>query len=374
MASEDYKTEWVDGVLQQARQFGLIFVQLGATQAPLVSLVREQEHCFSVEEYVALRAGARGTTPTFVLGLQPQKLGEDPKSPTLGLLRERVMDDMAAGGRVALVSAAPRVAYPPVPGSSLLEDAKFVAGPLAPIPEDANAAPEAVLPVCRENDSSLQEVLEASLRELGLEVCASLDHALFEAALDPADLFSTLTSREVEALRGASLVRVSTSGPEWTMPLRISELRDALSEVLSDQTETQEALGAVFASLWSIERSVRRALRIRAIELWGTRWRRQVLAGDLKEKVEGRAKTSAYAVASSISQIRDPLEWLTMGELLETRARTQIGDLGLEEPLWKTLANEVLPVRNQISHMRLLRPTDLGTVLKWAKVVQVKLR
>ncbi|ROP63677.1 hypothetical protein [Curtobacterium sp. ZW137] len=374
MAREDYKTEWVNGVLQQARQFGLIFVQLGATQAPLVSLVCEQEHCFSVEEYVSLRAGARGATPTFVLGLRPEKLGEDPKSPTLGLLRERVMDDMAAGGRVVLVSAAPRVAYPPVPGSSLLEDAKFVAGPLAPIPVDANAVPEAVLPVCRENESPLQEVLEASLRELGLEVCASLDHALFEAALDPADLFSTLTSREVEALRGASLVRTSTSGPEWTMPLRISELRDALSEVLSDQTETQEALGAVFASLWSIERSVRRALRIRAIELWGARWRRQVLAGDLKEKVEGRAKTSAYAVASSISQIRDPLEWLTMGELLETRARSQIGDLGLEEPLWKTLANEVLPVRNQISHMRLLRPTDLGTVLKWAKVVQVKLR
>ncbi|WP_146247654.1 hypothetical protein [Curtobacterium sp. MCLR17_040] len=284
------------------------------------------------------------------------------------------MSDMEAGGRIVLVSAAPRVAYPPVPGSSLFEDAKFVSGPLAPVLEMTASAPELVLPACNDGHAPLRTVLEAALRELGLELCASLDHALFEAVLDPADMFATLTSREVEALRGASLIRMTSSGPEWTMPLRIGELRDALSEVLSEQTDTQDAMAAVFAGLWSIERSVRRALRIRAMELWGPGWRRQVLAGDLKEKVEGRAKASAYAAASSVSQIRDPLEWLTMGELLETRGRGEIGDLGLEGPLWKTLANEVLPVRNQISHMRLLRPSDLATVLKWAKVVQVKLR
>ncbi|MFM9920873.1 hypothetical protein [Lacisediminihabitans sp. H27-G8] len=338
-----------------------------------MELLLASTHSYDIATYVYMPKGNRNGDPTFLTGLSPNGITAG-NGVSLGALRERVMEDMALGGRFVLVSASPRIAYPLVPGSSLLEDAKFLAGPLAPEPADRDKSPELVLPECLERETTLSTVLETALYELGLELCASLDHALFEALLDTNELFSTLSAREIEGLRGASLVRMSEIGPQWTMPKRVNELKRALSAVLADQTNTQEAIAAVFAGLWTIERTIRRALRLRAIDLWGEKWRRQILAGDLTPKVEGRAMTSAYAAATGVSQIRDPLEWLTMGELLETRARTVIGNLGLEDPLWRTLANEVLPVRNQISHMRLIRPSDLGTVLKWVKVVQLKLR
>lgn len=367
-----YKSDWLDNVIGQAKQFGLIFLQLGVAQGPSLELLRASVRVFDLGTYVALPKDGREGVPTFLTGLDAQSVATQ-KGISLGVLRERVMEDMALGGRFVLVSASPRIAYPPVPGSSLLEDAKFVSGPLAPDSKDLEQFPEFVFPECLERQTALPIVLEFALRELGLELCASLDHAVFEAVLDGEELFSTLSAREIEGLRGACLVRMSENGPQWTMPRRLNELKTALAAVLADQTTTQEAIAAVFAGLWTIERSIRRSLRSQAMNLWGAKWRKQVLVGDLTAKVESRAMSSAYAAATGVSQIRDPLEWLTMGELLETRARPQIGNLGLEDPLWRTLANEVIPIRNQISHMRLIRPTDLGTVLKWVKVLQLKL-
>jgi hypothetical protein len=368
-----YKTEWLNSLLGQAQQFGLVFLQLGVAQGPVLELMLESVRSYDISTYLALPKDGRQGEPTFLVGLRANGIAAG-KGISLGILRERVMEDMALGGRLVLVSANPRIAYPPVPGSSLFEDAKFVSGPLAPEPIDPATSPELVLPECYERQTFFSNVLESALQELGLELCASLDHALFESVFDAEELFSTLSSREIEGLRGASLVRMAQGGPEWTMPKRTNELKRALSAVLADQTDTQEAISDVFAGLWTIERTIRRALRAKAIDLWNEKWRRQILTGDLKSRVEGRAMTSAYAAATGVSQIRDPLEWLTMGELLETRARSEFGNLGLEDPLWKTLAQEVVPIRNQISHMRLIRPTDLGTVLKWVKVVQLKLK
>jgi len=82
----------------------------------------------------------------------------------------------------------------------------------------------------------------------------------------------------------------------------------------------------------------------------------------------------AYPGVKKVGLIRDPLEWLTLGELLALRAeKKQVGDLGLDALTWRRLEVDVMPIRNQISHMRLTKPGDISTLKNWDAVLKRRL-
>jgi hypothetical protein len=136
-----------------------------------------------------------------------------------------------------------------------------------------------------------------------------------------------------------SIDRRRNGEPRWSMPRRFGEMKEALSDVLAQCTETQTSVTEAFRSLWALERSIRQTIRTRAKTSWGPSWRQRVLSGDLPDKVLERAGVAAYAAAKSIREIRDPLEWLSLGELLDTRSsRPEIGDLGVEKAIALTHA------------------------------------
>ncbi len=116
---------------------------------------------------------------------------------------------------------------------------------------------------------------------------------------------------------------------------------------------------------------IRRKVRSAAIEQFGARWRAQVVGGDLPNKILERARGEAYPGAVSLKEIRDPLEWLTLGELLEVATHGFMG-LGLDSVVWRKFAQDVLPARNRLTHMRLARRGDRELIGMWA--VQVRKR
>lgn len=365
-----YRESWVSEVSANAERFGLVFAQLGAAQRPVRSFICEHvANCTTVAEYLD---ATPQQAPSLVL-IRDLEVVQNGKGPTLSAMRERVLSDMDRGVKFILLSTMPRTAYGPVPGSSLLEDAKFSYGPVLALSSGV-ADPSLVLPDRTANNTDLSMLLSEILQELGVEVCASLDHAMFEAMLNPNDVFSTLTSREIEALQGASLVVVLKQKAEWSVPKRLGELKEALSDVLAKYTAAQVGVAEIFDAIWVLERTIRQSVRSQAKREWNTKWRQEVLQGDLPAKVLERAALAAYAAAKTIKEIRDPLEWLSLGELLQIRSdRTGIGELGVESPLWKLFAAEILPIRNRLSHMRLMRPEDLAIALKWLKVMERKL-
>jgi hypothetical protein len=187
------------------------------------------------------------------------------------------------------------------------------------------------------------------------------------------EALAALTAREFEAVEGAGIARVIDQNRAWSLNQRLGELRESLATTLAAHVTTPRDLHSAVEGLWTIERSVRRAVRARALQHWGSKWRRQVLQGDLGGRVLERATESAYAAAKSLAELRDPLEWLTLGELLSVRERSEIGDLGVERYLWKQFATTILPIRNRITHMRLLQPQDSAEVTKWRRVLDRKL-
>lgn len=364
MSDVDY-SEWVDLIHRRAEQLRVVFVQLGSSNEPARrALIASHLTVKPVHEYICPdEALADGTLVIDKI----EKLSEPNSGIQMGALRERVFRDVEAGVRVVLLSRAPRIAFPSVVGSSLLDDASFAHAPVV-----KGSGPEA-LPTCVADGADPMNVLSRTLRELGPELCASLDRVIYENLLTGQAALGLLNARELEALDGAGITARNGTHREWNFPGYLVSLKRALDEVLADALDPQHQLAEVSAGLWKIERIIRREVRRRAIAAWADSWRMQCLKGDLPTKVLERATEAAYLGANSIKQLRDPLEWLSLGELLGLRDRTEIGDLGLNAAFWRQFSAQIMPIRNRLAHMRTLHPEDAAEVVKWQRVLELRL-
>ncbi|ANG84570.1 hypothetical protein [Microbacterium aurantiacum] len=363
MSATDY-SDWILGVLRKAEQLRVVFLQLGSSNEPARRALRASQVTVTrVRDY--LQPDGPPITGTVVIdGME--SLTTQSEAAQMGALRERVFSDVEAGGRVILLSRAPRIAFPPVVGSSLLDDASLAHAPVV----KSTGAHE--WPTCVEDGASPADVLCRALTELGMDLSASLDRVVYESLLIGQSALGLLNARELEALDGSSLTAPDGATRAWNFPKHLGPLKKALDEVLADALEPQQQLAEVSSGLWKIERIIRREVRRRSIAAWAENWRRQCLNGDLPAKVLERASESAYMGATSVKQLRDPLEWLSLGELLQLKDRSQIGDLGLSAAHWRQFSAQIMPIRNRLAHMRSLRPEDAADVVKWQRVLEMR--
>lgn len=360
----DY-SDWVEHIHHKAEQLRVVFLQLGFSNEPARrALVASHLTVQPVSDYMGSNRGdAVGTVVIDAM----ETLAAPVTDVSMGALRERVFSDVENGIRVILLSRAPRIAFPAVVGSSLLDDASFAHAPVL----KCQGAEQ--FPTCAEDGADPTDVLHETLRELGSELCASLDRVIYENLLTGETALATLNARELEALDGAGITALEGTLREWNFSKYLVPLKTALDVALADDLEPQHHLAGVSAGLWKIERIIRREIRRQAIAAWDKNWRQQCLKGDLSGKVLDRATEAAYLGATSIKQLRDPLEWLSLGELLQLKDRTEIGDLGLNAALWRQFGAQIMPIRNRLAHMRALRPEDAADVVKWQRVLEIRL-
>jgi hypothetical protein len=358
--------DWIETLDRRASLHSLLFVQLGAAQEPARRALEASE--FAIMRLGDVTAGLASTRRVIVVdGIEALASARPNSGLTMGVLRDRVFAYLENGTKIILLSRAPRVAFPPVPGSSLLDDSSYVHGPRDLMAEVNH------WPSCKVDGQEPAFVLRAALRELGPEVCASLDRAIFDCLLTGEEAIRVLSAREVEAIEAAGLVSLSSSATRWNFPKHLNPLKEALADVLAGEVTPQAQLAEVSSGLWQMERMIRRAIRQRAVDAWSGNWRQQCLTGDLPAKVLERATEAAYPAANSIKLIRDPLEWLTLGELLDLKNRGEIGDLGMPNSLWRNFSSDIMPIRNRLAHMRTLHPGDSADVVKWLRALEVKL-
>ncbi|TLM83481.1 hypothetical protein [Pseudarthrobacter sp. NamE5] len=359
----------------KVKRRGLLFIQLGIVFEVLREdfLANLGGRCVTAEE---LCAGAPTELPQegilvitdFEVMTAPGRSSSHP----LGVLRKVISEVMEVGVDVCLVSRAPRVAFPKVPGSSIIEDASVFHLPLLAAEECESfegdqKPPGYLLPAVGIEKRDCAEVFHHSLRELGVGTLASLDHALYETETKSADMIKHLDVAQSEALRGAGLLRTNEDGDYvFAVPNRINEFREALAHALADVVLPQDDWREVADGLFTIERMIRRSLRNAAIERHQGRWRKQVANhGDLAEKLVKRANGDAYLTALSVAELRDPIEWMSLGELLEVVRSNNYAGLGITDSTWQRFAFEVLPIRNRLSHMRLIKDRDKATITAW---------
>lgn len=293
---------------------------------------------------------------------------------SLGRARENINFLLDEGKYVCIVSSHPRLAYPNCIGSAVVEDASFFYPDRALHRVGDVSGLECATLSCWPSRIEPSDMV-AALNNLGLDSLAALDFLLFELQLSDEIPHQLLTGREWDALRGAGLYSVSKQNPDFLW-LRVpaAVLTPCVADVISNSLGIQSGYGAVTEALVEVERRIRRALRNRAVTVYGAKWRGQALGGDLVNRAVMRASADTAISHGSIKSLRDPFEWLTLGELLEIIAGPSCPDhLGVSIEFWRRLGHEVLPVRNRLSHMRLLRSDDSRVVQYWRVRLQQKL-
>lgn len=282
----------------------------------------------------------------------------------LGRLREAVNDRLDAdpANCVCLLSRAPRIAFPRVPGSSLLDDCSF----FSVKPSIFEVADEARSDISFWGSPVDRALLASYLECLGLDVLASIDRILFDMRVHQAIPTELLTARELEAVQGAGLIQVDPRHEFCSFAVAPADLMPVLADVIAESIDVQDAFGEVVAGLARIERRLRREVRRAAIAQFGEKWRGEAVQGGLVTSVVEKATREAPDRPDSVKALRDPLEWLTMPELIEAiRSRPWATMLGRPRTYWDRMEQEVAPIRNRTAHLRLLRKDDLEVVKRW---------
>jgi hypothetical protein len=213
------------------------------------------------------------------------------------------------------------------------------------------------------------EVLTHTLKELGPELLAWLEHWVVEynvLRVSTADL----RNGALQELRasGVAEIRPLEESVEFFASPHTAAWRKALNVALSDLLEAPMQWESVVADLFFIERFLRRALTSLLEKRYGRKWQTR-LPDDMQNRIIGAFRQTASARITTIADIDRPLDWVTLGDLFELIPRFSPSDHleGLSATEWRTLADSVLPVRNRVSHMRLLRDTDRQAIrnAKW---------
>lgn len=346
-------TELAEAVLTALRRRRLVFLQATPlVEQSLATLsVREEIQVTGLAE---LDGSDRSECSLVIVEQFDSLLGDVDPTSSLGRARATANKLLDSGHSICLLSRTPRMAFPRCPGSSLLDDAYVfhadsVLGRGQPH-WDEEADPDELL---------------TGLINLGPDVLACLDYLYFDLQFARSASTSLITPLELEAIRGAGLIALSDTGEQMEPTVPHSRLMPALSEAIVGHLNVQPDFSAVAEGLVEIERRLRRVLQSRAVECFGAKWRGSVFHEDLKAKVEDRA-TQELSRPLTVKGLRSPLEWLTMGEMVDLiRNATWAERLGREDRYWQRFAMEVMPIRNRLSHMRFLRQQDRPRVEHW---------
>jgi hypothetical protein len=354
----------------------LVFVQLGAAFDPLRDGICAQlkGQCVSIDDRSEWnqRLSSHGTLIVTDLERCVEMAGD-----VLGEVRAILFSLLDGGKAVCLLSRAPRLSYRPVPGSSVLEDAALVTLPLLAMSEIQCEPGGCPIPGWPWPSVSFgrpfgTETYEAALREVGQGIVAALDHALFEVDPKGTDGLEFLAARELEGLRGCGIVAIDEGGQlSLALPQEAKFLREALAAHVSETVAPAASLAEVTRGLWFIERKIRQALRAAAIAKYSDGWRASAVGG-LHAEILRRAQLDTNVTAKSVTDLRDPLEWLTLGELMDMVRSAKFSNLGIDAAIWRKFQEQVVPVRNRLAHVRMLKSEDAEVVSMWAKMIRLR--
>ncbi|WP_127783405.1 hypothetical protein [Rhodococcus sp. X156] len=329
----------------------------------------------------------------------------------LSRLRPALQRANESGASVLVTSGRPPLSFPSLVGSSLFADATHVRLPPLTDPR----AGEWILRRSPVSDSSLANLIrhangsrrllddflqielagalsgnekvkaarkaEYSLAcdvfaELGQELASELSFWVHDCEIFDPNESDLSRFTDTRALKGAGVLRVSADGKVDLLPFHNKVIwSDALALTLDSQFDPSEDWVALIQEFYSFERRLRYDLRVHFEENVGSDWATKVLASRASSILE-LARFDGHPRATSIEHLRSPLDWLTLGVLLEL-AESVAGPkpglfLGCGGEEWHRIGSELTSVRNRLAHMRQLRMGDAGVMKRKLHILDMR--
>ena len=335
-------------------------------------------------------------------GLSPDRTEE-----RLSNLRPAVQTLRVRGASVWFLSDRPLHCYPALAGSSVLADAESVrVKPLTPqsavrlavgegvseqsasrIAEFA-AGSRALLASFVRVDLSEgsgnekkafaerleREVATQAFAEIGPDLSTLMESWVFEHKLSVIEADDVPNEAILSALSTSGLLRRGSGDSYELLPFKNRDLwTDALAKWLAGVLEPPESWSKVAAELFALERDLRLELTRHFGKQYGSGWRHDCLS-DLGATILELAKRDGIPAASDLNDLRAPLDWVQLSQLLDL-AREEAGNsafLGLRPFDWEKIGREVLTIRHRVAHMRLVRAGDMDVVRRARRLIAVR--
>lgn len=295
-------------------------------------------------------------------------------------LRSRAMEYVGRGGKVFLLCGVDLSRFADVDGSSLLVDARHftinrAARRLRGVQLINDTTYSTMPPGFRQLASAtgllgfaevqetrwhlqLRTAVRSSVRGLGCESSADLLEAI-EELLDIEQSYSVAEREDpaADAILDAFSVLHESGSPEALQLHRVISEEVNSNPALSDQT------ARAFAALWDLERTIRQVV-IRACLSQQCRPADLMRENILSRVGERAARAQQHRIAVSVP---NPLEWLTLDELLDVVASKEwIGsDLHAFRSQLEVLRHDVLPARNALAHFRSATVVQFKQLTVW---------
>lgn len=365
-----YVADWLRDVESHSKRFSVLFVQLGAAHRPVLTRLPElhAKHV-NLSEYLAQSSEGETRGSGLVVIYDVADLAGK-RQRQMGETRAQVMADLDRGDRFLLVSGSCRGAFPPVPGSSLIEDAKVINGPVVPKAARVDSLGLAGLPGYDPgNGIGRDELLSAILADSDSRLLAALEYVCWERFESPRSSLKILSAQDLVDLRSSGLVQLYDGLHAWTVEDCWKEFRIAVADAVAAMTAAPAHIEDIYRQLWEIERMLRMMIGSAARQSAGNHWRKSLFSAEEQEALVESARRDIQPTASSVGDLRDPLEWLTLAALFDLRTSKQLGDLGVAKYFWPKLASDLVPIRNRIAHNRIPRTGDHDAVRKWHTII-----
>ncbi|MEV4845101.1 hypothetical protein AB0K20_18035 [Micromonospora matsumotoense] len=309
--------------------------------------------------------------------------------------RPKGQEVIAAGARLMVVSAWPKLSFPEPDGSSIITDCsrlrptsidvdllRSMRSDLEPASAErilwfsggAVALTEHYLELefadlsgnekRRQAKQFLREVLLRAVDELDPSTLALLDHLVLEC--DMMDLSEDdLAEHQIAALESACLLRVNDLDGTvhlFAEPWR-AEAKERVASALRSVVAPPKDWERLARKIFTFERTIRKMVMDTLREVHGDDWRGAL--GDRGTKALSLARNDTNVAAASLDEMHTPLDWFLLEDLLDFAAElasTHGAVRGVRAGEWARLKVQMVPIRNRIAHMRLPLETDASAV------------
>jgi hypothetical protein len=221
-------------------------------------------------------------------------------------------------------------------------------------------------------------VLRRTIEELGAELSATLDYWVNEIG-SPSIPRSELTALDCDALRSAGLttVELDDTGDIALLPysLRLWQpFREELRAFLDGICEPTESWVQAVHGLFFVERMLRAVAKDQLIAAFGAGWKQRAISDAMVEELLRKANQDRDIAVKRLGELLNPLEYLTIAELLALcRSLRPVAD-ALSDRLLSKMELDFVQVRNRVMHMRLLRSGDGELIRSYVRQLRLRSR
>ena len=220
-----------------------------------------------------------------------------------------------------------------------------------------------------------REIARRAFDEIGPALCMWLEHWVFESGRSEV-CETDIATNYIVALRSAGVIAPAGDDVLTLFPYAGRQLWvAALGEYLESVVEPPALWAPLVSELFAFERELRGAIKRSLVKVGAF----ELALVPYSERILELARRDSVSAAVELSDIRSPLDWLTLSDLLklaqdsaQSTSTSRICGYGSED--WARLAREVVPIRNRVAHMRLSRQGDLDTVRRcrrlWHRVME----